>query len=879
MYREWRANPQSVHVSWRTYFRNMEDRSRPASESFQPPPGIVSPNQGFQTPTTTQASQSQHLKLENKRASVQSLIHAYQNNGHKHARLDPLEMQPVPDIKDTPELTAEFYDLANEDLNQEYDLGSDLLPGFATTSRKSMALGDIIAACHQLYCSTYAVELQHVVDRTKREWLLSRLEIPQPIRFRRAEKGRILDDLIYSATLESLLALKYPNEKRFGLDGAESIGPAVAALIDRSADFHGVEEVVIGSCHRGRLTMSSSIYGKPYEAIFAEFAGQSSSKLLPGMTHDVRSHLGHDGERLTPDKRKVSLSLLSNPSHLEAVDPIATGKTFAAQRRWGEGAQEKVMCLALHGDAAFSGQGVVYETVNLSRLKAYGVGGTVRLMVNNQVGFTTSPSDSRSSRYCSDLMKYLDAPVFHVNADDVEATTFLCQLAADWRATFHTDCVVDIVCYRKFGHQELDLPDLTQPRMYEKISTHQSSLDRYVDKLVAEGSFTLQEIKTRREQISDQLQKAYLDSKNYVPKAQNHPRAWQGLATPEENATQELPALTTAKDEATLASIAKKITQVPAGFKLHKSLQRVFSTRAKGFAAGSVDWTTAEALAFGSLCLEGHHVRITGQDVQRGTFAQRHAVVHDQTTGHPWTALDHLAPDQARFFVGNSPLSEYGVLGFEYGFSLADPTALVVWEAQFGDFANTAQVIIDNFIANAENKWMDRSGVVLSLPHGSDGQGPEHSSARPGRFLDLCNEAADRPPDDLARQHQDCNMQVVNITSPANYFHVLRRQIRRPYRKRKSRKRSGGAATDTSIHSIGRVLLQVTPPPPSDGVVVGRPHGLLCLPARSRRPRARTADRGVGRYLARHLLLGPGLRRTAQIPQGDGHQRRSNRSH
>lgn len=771
-----------MHASWQTYFRNMEDRQTPAWQAFQPPPGLISLRHATKPPMAEAVRRdlvADSLKL----VKLQMLVRAYQKIGHHHAKLDPLGIHQNLNINDSPDLNPASYGFTDADMNQEFTLGPSILPGFVTDARKSLTLREIIATCKSLYCSTYGVEFDHITDRAKVKWLCERVEVEQPVHFVRQEKLRILDGLLWATTFERMLAVKAPNDKRFGLDGAEALAPAILSLVDRSADVHGVEDVIIGSCHRGRLTMMGSVYGKPYEAIFAEFAGQTASALTPAMTSDVKSHLGYHGERTTAGGRQISMALLPNPSHLETVDPVSAGKTFAAQRLANDAERRRVMGLTLHGDAAFAGQGVVYETLNMSNVPMYDIGGTVRIIVNNQLGFTTNAWQSRSTRYCSDIAKFIEAPIFHVNGDDVEAVVFFSKLAADFRAAFQTDCFLDIVCYRRYGHQELDLPNLTQPLMYEKIASHPVLLDQYLSKLVTEGSITHEEFERQLQKVTDHLNQRYLASKDYKPVPQPHPRAWKALASPEDIATKTLTTFPTAVEENVLKNIAQKVTTVPSEFESHKSLRRILATRKTAFDGGAVDWALAEAFAFGSLCLEGHHVRVTGQDVQRGTFAHRHAVLHDQKTDEPYTPLDNLSQDQARFSIANSPLSEYSPIGFEYGFTLADPTSLAFWEAQFGDFTNNMQVVIDNLIATAEAKWMDRSGVVLSLPHGYDGQGPEHSSARLERYLMLGNEAASWPAD-MDRQHQDCNLQVVYITSPANYFHVLRRQIQREFRKR-----------------------------------------------------------------------------------------------
>ncbi|KAM0428882.1 hypothetical protein ACHAPT_006682 [Fusarium lateritium] len=783
MYQSWRVSPESVHVSWRTYFRNMEDRSRPPAQAVQLPPGYLSPrdpalqSQGH----ASQANQvSDQLKLA-------KLAAAYQSQGHHIANIDPLGLRKngqAPHAERPEELNPAYHGFTAADLNREFPLGPDLLPHFAAQGRKSMTLREIIAAYESVYCGNYGIEYQHIPSTEKREWLRQRLEVPTAFQFSPDEKKRILDSLIWSTSFERFIATKFPTEKRFGLDGAEGLAPGVTSLIDQSVDVHGIEDIVIGSCHRGRLTMLGTVYGKPREAILAEFAGRVTAD-LPGMAGDVKYHLGHDGHRITPEGRRVSLSLLANPSHLEAVDPVATGSAYATQKLRGDKDRTRAMCLALHGDSAFAGQGVVYETLGLSRLDGYQVGGTIRIIVNNQIGFTTDAECSRSTPYASDLAKYIDSPIIHVNADDVEAVTFVCQLAADWRARFQEDIVIDLVCYRKFGHNEFDQPNFTQPMMYKQVADQTPTLELYINKLVQEGTFTAAEIEEQKKWVWDRLNENFDASKTYISERKNFPSGWDSLPSPASLAVEKYPVAQTAVDHVTLKSIADKVNSVPEGFELHPNLQRILAGRLSSFDQGSVDWSTAEALAFGTLCLEGHSIRLTGQDVQRGTFSQRHSVLHDQSTGQTWTPLNSLSQNQAPYEAINSPLSEFGALGFEYGVTLADPNPLVMWEAQFGDFANNAQVMLDNFIVAGESKWLDRSGIVLSLPHGYDGQGAEHSSARLERFLLMCNQEGRSWPSEEAidRAHQDSNVEVVCMTSPANYFHVLRRQLKREYRK------------------------------------------------------------------------------------------------
>jgi len=576
----------------------------------------------------------------------------------------------------------------------------------------------------------------------------------------------ILDRTMWSELFEKFIASKYPNEKRFGLEGCESLVPGMKALIDRSVDA-GVKSIVMGMPHRGRLNVLGNVIRKPIEAILNEFAGNADADDSGG--GDVKYHLGANYVRPTPSGKKVSLSLVANPSHLEAEDPVVLGKTRAIQHFEGdEGTANTAMAVLLHGDAAFAGQGVVYETMGMHNLSNYGTGGTIHLIVNNQIGFTTDPRFSRSTPYPSDIAKSIDAPIFHVNGDDVEAVNYVCCLAADWRAKFKKDVVIDIVCYRRYGHNETDQPSFTQPKMYKAIQKQPTVLSLYTDQLIKEGTFTEKEIDEHRQWVWGMLEKAYDGSKEYKPSPREWlSSSWEGFPTPKELAENVLPHHDTGSDAHTLKRIGEVISTFPEGFTPHRNLARIINTRGKTVAEGNnIDWATAEALAFGTLCLEGTHVRISGQDVERGTFSQRHAVVHDQENESTYVPLKHLGSEQGSFTVTNSHLSEFGTLGFELGYSLVSPNSLTIWEAQFGDFANSAQVIIDQFIAGGERKWLQRTGLVLSLPHGYDGQGPEHSSGRMERFLQLCDDEPRQYPsaEKLDRQHQDCNMQIVYPT-------------------------------------------------------------------------------------------------------------------
>ncbi|KAL2798439.1 thiamine diphosphate-binding protein [Aspergillus keveii] len=789
MYLAWREDPSSVHISWQTYFRNMEEGKMPISQAFQPPPTLVPtptggvhqemPGAGLGLSAGTDVTK--HLK-------VQLLVRAYQARGHHKAKIDPLGIRGEAEAfgySKPKELELDHYGFTERDLDEEFDLGPGILPRFATGGRKKLSLREIIAACEKIYCGSYGVEYIHIPDRKPCDWIRDRFEVPEPYKYSVDDKRRILDRLIWSSSFETFLATKFPNDKRFGLEGCESLVPGMKALIDRSVDY-GIKDIVIGMPHRGRLNVLSNVVRKPNESIFSEFAG--STEPSDEGSGDVKYHLGMNFERPTPSGKRVQLSLVANPSHLEAEDPVVLGKARAIQHYNNDEKNfDSAMGVLLHGDAAFAAQGIVYETMGFHSLPAYSTGGTIHIVVNNQIGFTTDPRFARSTPYCSDIAKSIDAPVFHVNADDVEAVNYVCQVAADWRAEFKRDVVIDIVCYRKQGHNETDQPSFTQPLMYKRIADKKHQLDLYVEKLISEGTFTKEDIDEHKKWVWGMLNDSFDRSKDYQPTGKEWlTSAWNGFKTPKELATEVLPHLPTAVEPAVLNSVADKISGAPDGFTLHRNLKRILSNRKKTVEEGqNIDWATAEALAFGSLVNEGYHVRVSGQDVERGTFSQRHAVLHDQETESTYTPLQHISKDQGSFVIANSSLSEFGALGFEYGYSLTSPNALVMWEAQFGDFANNAQCIIDQFIASGESKWLQRSGLVLSLPHGYDGQGPEHSSGRMERYLQLCNEEPRVFPsqDKLDRQHQDCNMQIAYMTSPANLFHLLRRQIHRQFRK------------------------------------------------------------------------------------------------
>ncbi|CCH61431.1 hypothetical protein TBLA_0E03770 [Henningerozyma blattae CBS 6284] len=789
MFENWKNDPTSVHSSWDAYFRNMSDLNIPASQAFQAPPTLVgTPTGNEDVPLGTGIGQNVNSNVMS-HLKVQLLCRAYQVRGHLKAHIDPLGISFADDVtKPVPkELTLEYYGFTEKDLDQEITLGPGILPRYAKNGTTKLTLREIVANLEKLYCQSYGIEYTHIPSKLKCEWLRERIEIPNPYNYTIEQKKQILDRLTWATSFESFLSTKFPNDKRFGLEGLEAVVPGIKTLIDRAVEM-GVEDVVLGMAHRGRLNVLSNVVRKPNESIFAEFKGSSPAKNAYEGSGDVKYHLGMNYQRPTTSGKFVNLSLVANPSHLEAQDPVVLGRTRSIlESKHDLDNKTKAIGVLLHGDAAFSGQGVVYETMGFENLPEYSTGGTIHVITNNQIGFTTDPRFSRSTPYPSDLAKAIDAPIFHVNANDVEAVTFVFNLAAEWRNTFHSDAIIDIVGWRKHGHNETDQPAFTQPLMYQRISKQKNVFDVYKEKLIAEGSFTESAIEEHRKWVWGLFEDSFEKAKEYTPTSREWlTAAWEGFKSPKELATEILPQYPTNVDKDILDKIAGKISSWPENFEVHKNLKRILTTRGKTVATGEgIDWSTGEALAFGSLLLEGYNVRVSGEDVERGTFSQRHAVLHDQISERTYTPLKHLSNGQANFTISNSSLSEYGVMGFEYGYSLTSPDNLVMWEAQFGDFANTAQVITDQFIAGGEQKWKQRSGLVLSLPHGYDGQGPEHSSGRLERFLQLANEDPRYfpSPEKLQRQHQDCNFQVVYPTTPANLFHILRRQQHRQFRK------------------------------------------------------------------------------------------------
>ena len=688
------------------------------------------------------------------------LIRTYRVRGHLAANLDPLGLSQ----RELPaDLTPAYHGFSDGDLDRKIYLGGAL--GFQEAS-----IRQILPVLQANYCGSVGLEYMHINDLEERRFLQERMEGKDAaISFTPEGKRSILEKVIHGEQWEKFLARKYVGTKRFGLDGGESAIPALEAVIKYGGQY-GVQEIAIGMAHRGRLNVLSNVMGKPYRAIFHEFAGGATNPADVGGSGDVKYHLGTSTDREF-DGNSVHLSLLPNPSHLEAVDPVVLGKVRAAQTCKGDEEGDSVLPLLLHGDAAFAGQGIVAECFGFSGLPGYETGGTIHFVINNQVGFTTSPQFARSSPYPSDVAKGIQAPIFHVNGDDPEAVTFACKMAIEFRQAFNRDIVIDMWCYRRFGHNEGDEPSFTQPLMYEAIKKHPAISQIYGKRLIEEGVVDQKWIDETTAKFIQYLESEFEAGSSYLPnKADWFEGRWQGFGIPGEPVDARRN-VNTAITEDEYAGLSKLLTTVPEGLTIHKTLGRILEAKKKTLEEGQgIDWATAEALAYGSLVEEGFRVRLSGQDSGRGTFSQRHAVWTDQKTGEKYVPLSTRRDGAGlpMFEVLDSPLSEFGVLGFEYGYSMADPRSLVLWEAQFGDFANGAQTIMDQFIASGEAKWLRASGLVLLLPHGFEGQGPEHSSARLERYLQLCAED---------------NIQVANCTTPANYFHILRRQMLRGFRK------------------------------------------------------------------------------------------------
>ena len=765
LYEDYLNNPNGLPDQWRNFFEGLNDKKEAILKNINGPSWSRKKRlrKTLLNNLNTKEINQENIQelndnsniIEAAKNSVRAnmLIRAYRIRGHLISNLDPLALQKR---EEHPELKPETYGFTNKDRNKKIFLDGVLGIQDAT-------LNEILTVIKNKYCKNIGFEFMHMSDPNERQWIRDRIEQKEKgVKFTENGKKAILNKLIEAEGFEKFLHVKFVGTKRFGLDGGESLIPALEQIIKRGGHL-GVKEVKIGMPHRGRLNVLGNMMQKPFKAIFKEFFGQNitSKKDFEG---DVKYHLGASANREF-DGNLVHISLTDNPSHLEAVNPVVLGQVRAKQFFHKDSNRKKVVPVLIHGDAAFAGQGVVAECFAMSGLPGHNTGGTIHIIVNNQIGFTTAPRFARSSPYPSDLAKMVQAPILHVNGDDPEAVVHCAKIATEFRQEFNRDVVIDMVCYRRFGHNEGDEPSFTQPLMYKKIRSHPTTLQIYGNKLIKEGLISTSEFEKKKKDFKDFLNKEFVNAKEYKVKMKWFDGVWSRFK-PEIG--QDRRGIT-GVDKKELISIGKKITQIPKNFNVHRTLIKFLETRGKMFLGNQpIDWATAETLAFGTLLNEGFSVRLSGQDSGRGTFSQRHSVLRNQDNHDRYVPLNNISKNQKRFEVIDSLLSELGVLGFEFGYSLSEPETLVLWEAQFGDFSNGAQVVIDQFIASGESKWSRASGLVMLLPHGYEGQGPEHSSARLERFLQLCA--------------QD-NLQVVNCTTPANYFHALRRQMHRNFRK------------------------------------------------------------------------------------------------
>jgi 2-oxoglutarate dehydrogenase E1 component len=775
LYRSYLTNPSSVDVSWQSFFGELKDDERALLNELNGASWTPENNRkgrGYVVETGEPAAKTAKVQSKTvandappsadalKAAATDSIralmiIRAYRALGHFQADLDPLGMMKR---RSHAELDPAHYGFSESDLDRSIYIGGVMGMEYGS-------IRQIINACHQIYCGTIGVEFMHLMDPAEKSWIQARIEAPRNhTDFTVNGKRAILQRLTDAESFEQYLHTKYVGTKRFGLDGGEALVPAIDQIMKRGGQL-GVREIVIGMAHRGRLNVLTNVIGKSFTALFSEFQGNPANPEDVAGSGDVKYHMGTSSDR-DFDGNTIHLSLTANPSHLEVVNPVVIGKVRAKQQLRGDEDRTSVMPLLFHGDAAFAGQGLVAETLMISEIRGYAVGGTVHIVINNQIGFTTMPQYSRSGPYPTDVAKMLEAPIFHVNGDDPEAVVHVARIATEFRQEFGKDVVIDLVCYRRYGHNEGDEPAFTQPLMYKTISTLESTRAKYAHRLIEEKVVTADEPQKMVDDFNNRMEQAYEAGKTYKPnKADFLEGAWTGMKT----ATNDERRGKTDASLDTLKRIGKILSEVPNDFDANPKILRQLEAKRKMFETGEgIDWATGEALAYGTLLDEGYPVRLSGQDVGRGTFSQRHAILYDQTTEKKYIPLQHIKDGQPIFQAYDSPLSEAAVLGFEYGFSLADPRTLVLWEAQFGDFANGAQVLIDQFLSSGETKWLRMSGLVLLLPHGYEGQGPEHSSARLERFLQMSAED---------------NWQVCNITTPANYFHALRRQMHRDFRK------------------------------------------------------------------------------------------------
>lgn len=751
LYESYLKDPNSVDISWQNFFKGFDFHAtwNVALNSSNGVSNGQANGKNF-TPVPVDSSTVQ------KEMAVISLIKAFRSRGHLLAKTNPIrerkDRRPRLDLKD--------YSLTDADLDTDFQAGNFLGIG-------AVSLRKILESLHKIYAGSIGFEYSYIREPEVKEWLRSKIE-KEALAFNPSidEKKQILEKLNEAVVFENFLGTKYLGQKRFGLEGGESTIPALDAIVNRSADL-GVQEVMIGMAHRGRLNVLANIMHKSYDAIFDGFEGN-----LPDQIHgdgDVKYHLGYSSKHITPSGVEVSMKLAPNPSHLEAVNPLVIGFCRARADAHYEGDYDKILPILIHGDAAVAGQGIVYEVTQMAKLKGYEVGGTIHFVINNQVGFTTDFEDARSSIYCTDVAKIIDAPVFHVNGDDPEAVVFVSKMAAEFRQQFNRDVFIDMVCYRRNGHNESDEPRFTQPTLYANIANHLNPRELYTQKLIARGDIEAKLAGEMDSEFKAELQ-ARLDLIKQKIRPEYHPlkldNRWAELRYAQDGDFENSPKTGISKES--IDKIAVALSKLPENFVALKQIEKVLADRRGYFENGSLNWATAEALAYGSLLVDGNPVRVSGQDVQRGTFSHRHAVLHEANTNESYISLNHIQPEQDQLQIYNSLLSEYAVLGFEFGYALANPDTLVIWEAQFGDFANGAQTMIDQFIASHESKWGTMNGLVMLLPHGYEGQGPEHSNARPERFLQLAAEE---------------NLVVTNITTPANIFHGLRRQLGWQFRK------------------------------------------------------------------------------------------------
>jgi 2-oxoglutarate dehydrogenase E1 component len=758
LYTEYLRDPSSVTAEWQQYFKQIANgdyvksyvRPGPSFEAAS----IFNPatERRFEVDVAQPREEGRANTLQDR---VSQLIRAYRVRGHVIAQIDPLGIpRPTP-----PELDASFYGFSEADEDRRFSCETLAADG-------TLTLREILDRLRNTYCRTIGVEYMHIDDRSVRRWLQERMEQTENRhQISRKEQLRILTRLTDAVVFEEFIHKKFVGAKSFSLEGCESLIPLLDLAIEKAAD-QGVEEIVFGMAHRGRLNVLANIMGKSASEIFREFA-DADPELYTGRG-DVKYHKGYSGDWKTTSKRTVHLSLCFNPSHLEFVNPVAMGRVRAKQDRVGDKDHARGLTVLIHGDAAFAGEGVVQETLNLSELSGYSVGGALHIIVNNQIGFTTSPHEGRSCTYATDVAKMLQIPIFHVNGEDPEAVAQVVRLALEFRQNFRRDVVIDMYGYRRLGHNEADEPSFTQPLLYKAIEKRKPVREGYLDYLLKLGGITKKDADRIAESRQELFEKELTESRtpNYKAPIPLTRKTWEPYVGGLEKG---VPDVDTGVEKARLSQILESQTKLPADFHPHPKIERFLQTRAK-MASGEqgLDWSAGEALAFGSIATEGFRIRMSGQDACRGTFSHRHAVLYDYEDGHPYTPLRHLDPKQASVEIFNSPLSEVAVLGFEYGYSLDTPNGLVLWEAQFGDFWNAAQVIVDQFIASAEEKWKRLNGVVMLLPHGFEGQGPEHSSARLERFLQLA---------------ANDNMQITYPSTPAQYFHLLRRQVVRPWRK------------------------------------------------------------------------------------------------